>query len=426
MSLLSNEYDDHGHRFTGALDRWAYVLGSAKGVAGMFVPAGDANPRHNVPGQPVFDPIAGALFLLGLARTAYAAWRPCVGDRGAPSLPAWHLLWWAIMAFSSAFATEAPHYHRTAGSMAPTYAFAALGLDWLWRRRAVAPLPPSRARALLAALVVVVSARQRLRTERALFGPFATSELVAAAWQSGLTRFGEDVAGTPGRRPAAAYLQAGADSRELRVTTAFFAGDGPPVHWLPPDQLVLPIPESVGGDVLYGGDVRQSLDAIVPVVLPEASLDVRVHGPPGAPDYALYRLPSVAFASERAAELPVRATFGRQVRLYGAAVRPAAGSAGQPSWIVRLRWSYLPESRGQYDLFVQALDASGKLAAQDDHGIPAEALPPGSRASRRIASPCRLGPATGSPSSPAWRRPTGRGGCHRKAGGSASTTAWSS
>jgi 4-amino-4-deoxy-L-arabinose transferase-like glycosyltransferase len=38
----------------------------------MFHVEGDRNPRHNLPGQPMLDPITGAFFLLGLA---WALWR---------------------------------------------------------------------------------------------------------------------------------------------------------------------------------------------------------------------------------------------------------------------------------------------------------------------------------------------------------------
>jgi len=92
----------------------------------MFHAAGDVNPRHNVPGVPMLDPISGALFLLGLA-AAVAAWRRAESQIA--------LCWIGIGLLGGILSdpSEAPQAYRT-GLIAPAcYLVAGLGWDALCR-----------------------------------------------------------------------------------------------------------------------------------------------------------------------------------------------------------------------------------------------------------------------------------------------------
>ncbi len=91
--------------------------------AEMFTVRGDTNPRHNLPGAPMLDPITGALFLIGVG---YALWR--IGDHRYGLL----LLWIAVTLAGGALSSlaEGPQAFRT---IAVTPAVAILAGDMLVR-----------------------------------------------------------------------------------------------------------------------------------------------------------------------------------------------------------------------------------------------------------------------------------------------------
>ena len=72
----------------------------------MFTVAGDRNPRHNLPGMPMLDPISGAFLLLG---AGWALWRWRDHRRGLA------VLWFGVALFGGIFSRldEAPQAYRT-------------------------------------------------------------------------------------------------------------------------------------------------------------------------------------------------------------------------------------------------------------------------------------------------------------------------
>ena len=84
------------------------VWDNVKAHLKMFHVTGDYNPRHNLPGEPMLDPITGALFLLGLG---YSLFRLRDHRRGL-------LLLWILFALSGGVLSlrgEAPQGYRTLG-----------------------------------------------------------------------------------------------------------------------------------------------------------------------------------------------------------------------------------------------------------------------------------------------------------------------
>lgn len=136
----------------------AAVARNALRVAGMFNVAGDAAPWRNLPGRPVFDPVVGLAFLLGLGLLGAAAAR---GRDGA----ALTLLWLLGLLAPSVLADAAPNFSRAIGALPAACLVAAVGLERAARRW------PGRRGAL--ALLAVVAASGALAA-RDYFGRWAT------------------------------------------------------------------------------------------------------------------------------------------------------------------------------------------------------------------------------------------------------------
>ncbi|RME39509.1 MAG: hypothetical protein D6793_01020, partial [Thermoflexia bacterium] len=172
-------------------DPWGTLGRHLLRTLGMFFVRGDRIWRHNVPWRPVFAPLLGAAFLLGVARALAPARRslPRTGWRAAPGglSPAegmgkeamvFSLLWTTAMAFPTVLAEDAPHFLRAVG-MLPVLAFLpALGLDALIGTRMdtdTSAFPRAHPRpSLLGVGVSILAVGLELASgARAYFGPYA-------------------------------------------------------------------------------------------------------------------------------------------------------------------------------------------------------------------------------------------------------------
>ncbi len=114
--------------FTGKTPQegWQAVAKTTTQHLLMFNYRGDSNGRHNLPGQPMLDPIMGALMVLG---AGLCLWR--IRQPGYFLLLAWLLLMLAPGIFSLDF--EAPQSLRAIGSLPAAYLLAAVPINGLWQ-----------------------------------------------------------------------------------------------------------------------------------------------------------------------------------------------------------------------------------------------------------------------------------------------------
>ena len=98
------------------------VLRYTRDTLGMFTFGGDPIARYNVPGRPVFDPITGLLFYLGLV-LAIRKWRK-------PRY-LFALIWLPIGLLPSMLSDSAPSFLRVSASLPVTFLFPALAVDWI-------------------------------------------------------------------------------------------------------------------------------------------------------------------------------------------------------------------------------------------------------------------------------------------------------
>ncbi|MCP4537063.1 MAG: glycosyltransferase family 39 protein [Chloroflexi bacterium] len=104
-------------------DPWGTLAAHTLRTLGMFFVRGDRIWRHNVPWRPVFDPVLGVAFILGLVVALRRARRdPAAG---------FVLIWTAVMALPTMLAEDAPHFLRAVGVLPVVVLLPALGLDWL-------------------------------------------------------------------------------------------------------------------------------------------------------------------------------------------------------------------------------------------------------------------------------------------------------
>jgi 4-amino-4-deoxy-L-arabinose transferase-like glycosyltransferase len=126
------------------------LLRHALQLAGMFLWRGDPSWLHNLPGRPVFDPISGLAFLVGVLVWAWALLRrPAEGRRPYVYLA----LWIGIMILPSLFSDNPPNFSRSIGALPAICVVPALGLVGIWDGGS----GPWRACPLLAALCIVAS-----------------------------------------------------------------------------------------------------------------------------------------------------------------------------------------------------------------------------------------------------------------------------
>jgi len=128
---------------------------SVKRHVQMFHITGDSNPRHNLPGEPMLDPVTGALYLLGLA---WAVWRWRDHRQGLL------LIWVGVTLLGGILSRleEAPQTYRT---LAVAPAVAILAAD-----------------ALDLGLRAIISPARRYNLWRWLWGLLAIAVLVVAGW----------------------------------------------------------------------------------------------------------------------------------------------------------------------------------------------------------------------------------------------------
>ncbi len=122
----------------------AALTSNALKLLGMFFIAGDNGMIRNIPGRPIFDPLVGALFVVGLVTMALALFSRRAQEserRRAVFLATWILVTLAI----SLFTDDAPNFVRTLPAMPAVMIIPAWGAVGLWRwlhkpqlRRAVA------------------------------------------------------------------------------------------------------------------------------------------------------------------------------------------------------------------------------------------------------------------------------------------------
>jgi hypothetical protein len=103
----------------------APLLANLRDTLGMFTFRGDPVWRYNLAGRPVFEPLVGALFYVGLIIALWRAREPRY---------LFALMWLPVGLLPSVLSDSAPSFLRASASLPVTFLFPALGADWLIER----------------------------------------------------------------------------------------------------------------------------------------------------------------------------------------------------------------------------------------------------------------------------------------------------
>ncbi len=116
--------------FTGKTrqEGWQAVAKTTREHLLMFNYHGDNNGRHNLPGEPMLDPISGTFMILGVA---LSLWR--IRQPGSFLLITWLLIMLVPGIFSLDF--ESPQSLRAIGSMPAAYLLCVVPIHVLWQER---------------------------------------------------------------------------------------------------------------------------------------------------------------------------------------------------------------------------------------------------------------------------------------------------
>ncbi len=219
-------------------DPWGLLGRQVLRTLGMFFVRGDRIWRHNVPWRPVFGPLLGAAFLVGVGLTLTppralfplpnkVREREGVRNLTPPPAPsplltagqergggggaaagggvrnALPLLWTAVMAIPTVLAEDAPHFLRAVG-MLPVLAFLpALGLDALMQRpqryevtrKNLSNFVSSclRGSPLGIAVSILAIGLELVNGARAYFGPYAHNPMTGYWFERGAVALGADI-----------------------------------------------------------------------------------------------------------------------------------------------------------------------------------------------------------------------------------------
>ncbi len=349
-------------------DLWGTLSRQLVGALGMFFVRGDAIPRHNLPGRPVFDPLMGAAMVWGLVQAVLRARRREVAS-------AFALIWVGLMLVPTWLAEDAPHFLRVVGVLPLLVVFPALGLD--------AALTWLKQRGWAVALVCVILAVSLVTTGWDYFVRYRTDPRTAYAFEetaaelaaevNRFTGIGWDGSGLviPAGDPIP-ERQVYVDSRLWGEWAAipFLVPENEKVIEFLPDAPVLSEATPTGAALLliwpYDG-VKQYLAPLPRNVRIEAHLGPLMRGDLEITPYPAYVAYTVAPGAKSSAGYLAR--FGDQIALAGYTVE-----ASDQKWKVQLEWETLASPVENYTIFVHLHDGE-RLVDQND-GEPVEGYYP--------------------------------------------------
>ncbi len=330
-------------------DPWGTLGRSVVAALGMFTVRGDPLWRFGIAGRPVFDPVVGFFFYLGILVAFYRVAR---GPRPLDRMLYFSLLLWlpVMLIPSITGVKEVPNSLRAIGVMPMLYLFPAQGL--------AATLAAARRWWQRAGEAIVVGA---VGMALLLAGATSTFNDYFVTWGRAPQPYYDndndlaDAARTLNRMDLSEQAIFVSSIHYRHPTMAFLARDYARMRWLVGGQ-VMAFPPADGSGAVYVFPRSALPDETLLALLTTVADAERHLGPDGDTAYLIYRLPAGA-APAISPQYPLKADFGHRIELLGYDLTPAA--AGE-SLAVTLYWRVLaPAEVGDHLLFAHLQDAWG-------------------------------------------------------------------
>lgn len=341
------------------------IWGNMLRVLGMFFVVGDQGLVRNLPGRPIFDPITGALFLVGVGFMLFDLFRPRLSFRDR--LPAIVLAVWLGMAMlTSILSDDAPNFLRTLPAFPAVMLLPAWGTVELWKRIQ----NPTFQRAFGVGLVGALLLGTGL-VYRDYFGEYANSPALYALYDVDkveIANWVNETAQTSEVFLAPLYAQQGTIAFLTRATLLKSFDSR--------DTIILPARASgKDADYVYPPEQARRIETLAARLGIGTRSDVI--GSNGAPILLVYhvpkdRLPSAAeplangaFASQfTSPNLNAVGSFAGQIRVLGTNVLPQGESAEQLTVTTIMR-AQAPIAT-EYTFSIKVRDANGDVVGQED------------------------------------------------------------
>jgi len=353
-------------------DFWGTLVRHTTRTLGMFFVKGDRIWRHNVPWRPVFDPLLGVFFLVGLAQ-AMRRFRHS-------AQMAFIIIWTATLMLPTLLAEDAPHFLRGVGVLPLVTLFPALGMDWLLRithstLQRMGYAGRNTQYAVQSALTVILLI-SLIGTATAYFGDYARADMAAYWFEDGAATLAGRINGFlgigwdgermvnesrfPGPQDASGSRRVYVEPVlwEMWTSVPFLVAESPFIHLLPVEQTWPTVTSGPAAIFVWPyGEWRRAwnmLDAPAQVSVEEGALSQGDRDPEPYTSFLAF------YVTPLEAKPQVLARFQGGVELAGVKV-----GLGDEEVCVELSWYAAASLADDYTVFVHYVRDEQRVG-QDD------------------------------------------------------------
>jgi hypothetical protein len=345
-----------------------HILGQKMGLGeslwrtagGIFV-RGDENWKQNLPGRPVFDPLNGAIWVIGLAICVLGLWsrmRKAQADIFIPEI--WLLVWPFAVLGGMALAQESPYFPRQSAAIPAVHLLWALGAcnAVLWLRK----LGMTSARLGVAAIAALLLF-QAGKTTYDVFWQWGPAPQLWQAFDGDVFEAASAVAASP---------YASLDPQRMVIQLDASSGFGFPLPQTERSVLVrqysdsLPLPSAETGGVIF---VYPHLVLSPPFhdLFPKIAPVLQGTKPDGSPAYVVYTLTEAELNDVERPVVTLGAQLDNTVQLVGLIANlPTVAVPAGTTTDINVLWRVEQPGRANFGLYVHLLDSAGHTWAQAD------------------------------------------------------------
>lgn len=341
-----------------------YVLGNAIKVARMWFVEGDRSAIRNLPGRPIFDVFAAALFAVGLVVVTVVLLR----RRSSPferSRAFFLLVWIGVSLVATLLSDEAPNFLRAFPALPAVLLLPALAIDVLYRQS------PPRLRAVGATVFAAMLLASAFLNLRDYFVSFPAFPGLYYAFEEDKIELADWI----NRKAAENHIYL-APLWYHHGTISLLTRNTPLKSFDSRDTIVLPS-GSDGKDALFLFPLEQEKRVeTMAERLGRTGTRSDLIGANGAPLVLVYRIPASQLPSRedplaslartgsyaRPSQL-VNRSWEHQIELLGYTIEPA-GQGRKPAVILFLR--ALQPLQNNYSFSIKARDARHRVWGQED------------------------------------------------------------